>query len=123
WPKPRLIKQILEENPDLAWVLWIDADAVFTSKWPLADILNAWGCGSSIILSSDINGMNCGVMMLENNPIVHSLLYAVNTTGYEMCNDSEVCSDQLAFRFFLSSLAYADLTFYESQYLVYACID
>ncbi len=56
WFKLDLIKELLATSPH---VLWIDTDAVMVDQ---DDIREVWADGGDLLISSDENGLNCGVM-------------------------------------------------------------
>jgi hypothetical protein len=62
----RYLIEVLENNPDLQWVWWLDCDAMitnFTKK--LEDIVDD---DYHIIMSTDVNGINAGSFFVRNSP-------------------------------------------------------
>lgn len=138
WPKPRAIAKAMDD-PANKWVFWIDADAVVTN--PDIDLLTSCGIAllgypsirftgptladgneisypdhrTGIIMSTDINGPNAGVMMLQNTPLVRELLWCVNSTGRWMFPPGPNWQDQSAFRFFALQPPYQQLFHFAEQ--------
>ncbi len=99
WAKPGLILEILESDPRIPRVIWIDSDAVFTNMdTPIPET-------SGVTMSCDVNGLCAGVMLLENTVEVRALLYAVSTSGPQLFPENP-WSDQMALRFFLAGPPY-----------------
>jgi hypothetical protein len=64
--KIQFLIDILENNPDVKWIWWLDTDALitnFTKK--IEDYVDDQ---YHIIMSTDVNGMNCGSFFIKNSP-------------------------------------------------------
>lgn len=64
WSKIKLLQEILS-NKEYKWVFWTDADAVVTNfAYPLEDIIDE---NYDLIITTDLNGINSGHMLLKNS--------------------------------------------------------
>ena len=64
--KIQYLIDILENNPEVKWVWWLDTDALitnFTKK--IEDYVDDQ---YHIIISTDVNGINCGSFFVKNSP-------------------------------------------------------
>ena len=64
--KIQFLIDILENNPDVKWIWWLDTDALitnFTKK--IEDYVDDQ---YHIIISTDVNGINCGSFFVKNSP-------------------------------------------------------
>jgi len=71
WYKIPTILAAFEQG--FEWVLWIDADAVFTSNESLGSLI-AKSFGKDLLCRADEQGLNSGVMLLKNSKWVKQLL-------------------------------------------------
>jgi len=77
--KIQFLIDILENNPDVKWIWWLDTDALitnFTKK--IEDYVDDQ---YHIIMSTDVNGMNCGSFFIKNSP--ESLEWLKMILGYK----------------------------------------
>lgn len=64
WCKIKLLKEVLIENPDIDWLFWIDADALFMNfNKKLESFIND---KSFFIVGQDCNGINVGTFFIKN---------------------------------------------------------
>lgn len=66
YDKIQYLIDILENNPEVTWVWWLDCDALitnFTKK--IEDVVDD---NYHIIISTDVNGINCGSFFVKNSP-------------------------------------------------------
>jgi hypothetical protein len=73
WYKIKLILSEFDKGHD--WVMWVDADTLLVNND--FDITQLLDDVSEIIISKDINVMNCGVMIWRNNPRTRDILNAI----------------------------------------------
>lgn len=64
WSKIKLLKKTLQENPDVEWLFWIDADAVFMNYTKKLE--NFVNDKSFFIVGRDCNGINVGTFFIKN---------------------------------------------------------
>lgn len=78
YDKIQFLIDILENNPAVTWVWWLDCDAMitdFTKK--IEDIIDDQ---YHIIISTDCNGINCGSFFVKNSPQTLEWLYMIMST-------------------------------------------
>jgi hypothetical protein len=64
--KIKIILDAFKNNPELDWAWWIDCDAMVTNfNVTLESIIDN---DYHIIMSTDINGLNCGSFLIRNTP-------------------------------------------------------
>lgn len=64
WSKIKLIKDILINNPDIDWLFWIDADAIFMNfDIRLESLISN---KAFFIVGRDCNGINVGTFFIKN---------------------------------------------------------
>jgi hypothetical protein len=64
WSKIKLLKDTLENNKDIEWLFWIDADAVFMNyNKKLESFVND---KAFFIVGQDCNGINVGTFFIKN---------------------------------------------------------
>jgi hypothetical protein len=76
WGKIYLMKEAMEKYPDAEWIFNADCDTMITNmEIKLEDIIsNYTHSNTHILIPSDCNGINCGVMMVRNSPIGRAFL-------------------------------------------------
>lgn len=63
--KIQYLIDILENNPEVKWVWWLDCDALITNFTKrIEDYVDD---NYHIIMSTDVNGMNCGSFFVKNS--------------------------------------------------------
>ena len=80
WGKIYVMKDAMEKYPQAEWIFNIDTDAMITNMTiKIEDIVkkHAGGPDTHIIIPADINGINCGVMLVRNSPIGKAFLETV----------------------------------------------
>lgn len=97
-----MLLELMLQNPDVPTVMWIDADAIFTNMGIVIPSRDG------VIMACDVNGLNAGVMVMENSEPVRAMLYAAYTSGKALFAGGP-WSDQMAIRYFLSGPPYSDL--------------
>lgn len=64
--KIQYLIDILENNPDVKWIWWLDCDALITNFTKrIEDYVDD---NYHIIISTDVNGINCGSFFVKNSP-------------------------------------------------------
>ena len=64
--KIQYLIDILENNPDVKWIWWLDCDALITNfNKKIEDYVDD---NYHIIISTDVNGINCGSFFVKNSP-------------------------------------------------------
>jgi hypothetical protein len=79
WGKIYAMKDAMERHPESEWIFNIDTDAMITNMTiKLEDIIEEHaGPETHVIVPVDINGINCGVMLVRNSPIGKAFLDTV----------------------------------------------
>lgn len=73
--KIQYLIDILENNPEVKWVWWLDCDALITNfSKKIEDYVDD---NYHIIMSTDVNGMNCGSFFVKNSPQALEWLYMI----------------------------------------------
>lgn len=77
--------ETMQDNPDMEWFFWIDADAIIMNmKKKLEDFLPLrfeGGTDADFLVGEDGNGINIGTFFLRNCEWSHYMLRAVWTLG------------------------------------------
>jgi hypothetical protein len=64
WSKIKLLEALCFQYPD-EWAFWTDADAIFTRPdWKATEIIDP---KADLIISRDVNGINCGSFLIRLN--------------------------------------------------------
>lgn len=101
WDKMQLICDYLNKDYDV--VMWIDVDALITNtSWSVDWILKE-DKHADIFLTSDVNGLNAGVMLIRNTDRAKAFFYACTNYGKTLFGDRPN-GEQQSIRHF--SLAY-----------------
>jgi hypothetical protein len=101
WDKLEIISEYLDLDFDA--ILWVDADAMITNpNWKIDWILDK-NKNADVFLTSDINGLNAGVMYIRNTDRSKQFFHACRTYGKTLFGDRPN-GEQQAIRHF--SLAY-----------------
>lgn len=66
------LKDILIKRPDISWIWYTDSDVIITNF--NVSIENKVSDTHHILVSTDVNGINCGSMLLRNSPQTVSFL-------------------------------------------------
>jgi len=76
WGKIYLMRDAMNKYPDAEWIFNADCDTMITNmNIKLEDIVNLHTHSNThILVPSDCNGINCGVMMIRNSPIGRAFL-------------------------------------------------
>lgn len=64
--KIQYLIDILENNPEVTWVWWLDCDALITNFTKrIEDVIDD---NYHLIFTTDVNGLNCGSFFVKNSP-------------------------------------------------------
>jgi hypothetical protein len=64
--KIKILLDALNDNPNMDWIWWLDCDAMVTNfNIKLENIIDN---DYHIIMTTDINGINCGSFLVKNSP-------------------------------------------------------
>jgi hypothetical protein len=66
------IKNIFETRPDISWIWYTDSDVIVTNFQ--TTIESKIVSTHHVVVSTDVNGINCGSMLLRNSPQTISFL-------------------------------------------------
>ena len=79
WGKIYLMKDAMEKYPEAEWIFNADCDTMITNmEIKLENIVAAHTHPNThIIVPSDCNGINCGIMMIRNSPIGKAFLNTI----------------------------------------------
>lgn len=79
WGKIYAMQHLLKKYPKAEWIFNIDCDAMITNmNIKIEDVLKKVADeGTHIIIPTDCNGINCGVMLIRNTPIGRAFLDVV----------------------------------------------
>ena len=71
WGKIYAMQHLMDKHPECTWIFNTDCDAMITNMTiKIEDILKSVvDENTHIIIPSDVNGINCGNMMVRNSPI------------------------------------------------------
>jgi galactosyl transferase GMA12/MNN10 family len=93
--------------PHFDALMWIDCDALICNASTSLDGLLA-ATPRGLIITADLYGINTGVFIVRNQPIIFQFLYAVLTSGPWMFPGHR-WQEQAAVQHFLSQPPYADV--------------
>lgn len=72
WQKPDILLSVL---PSVDWAVWLDDDALITNfDFDLPVYLTGWSIRYELLIATDKNGVNNGVMVWRNSPKSSSVL-------------------------------------------------
>ena len=98
WGKIYAMKAAMEKYPQSEWIFNIDADAMITNMTiKIEDIVGKVGADDPkihIVVPGDINGINCGVMIVRNSAIGKAFLDTV-IAGMPLYRDCNMFENQL----------------------------
>jgi hypothetical protein len=109
WDKLHLISDYL--NKDFDTVLWVDADAMITNPKLNIDWILDTNENADLFLTSDINGLNAGVMYFRNTIRIKAFLHACRYYGKVLYGD-RTQGEQQAIRHFSLAHPYNGIIHY-----------
>ncbi|MEI6870649.1 MAG: hypothetical protein WCL08_00065 [Verrucomicrobiota bacterium] len=112
WDKVDLIRHYLNVGYDR--VLWIDADAAVTNVACILDYIVPQTADAGVYLTEDINGINSGVMLIVNHPLVQQFMHAVCTHGKTLFG-TDPTPEQQAIRHFSQENRYKNVVKFVTQ--------
>lgn len=79
WGKIFVMKDILKKYPQCSWIFNIDTDAMITNfDIKIEDVIEKYANSQThVLVPTDCNGINCGVMLVKNSPIGEAFLDTV----------------------------------------------
>ena len=108
WEKPRIFLEMLQKYDA---VIYIECDAaIMNQDFDVRPYIEE----HEFIVTTDLNGINCGTYIARSTDLVKQFFYAVNTTGLHFFRNHQ-WGDQEACRYFLASPPYDKLATYMPQ--------
>jgi hypothetical protein len=88
FPKPpswfKIDAMLVEMNSECSHVMWIDADTLILKQSFNIDSLLV--PDKELYISRDINGINCGIMILQNTQFMRNILQKINSMSEKYLN-------------------------------------
>ena len=75
---------LLEMSSECSHIMWVDADTLILNQNFKIDSL--FVPGKELYIAKDINGINCGVMILQNTPLIRSILHKIDSMSDKYLN-------------------------------------
>lgn len=109
WAKMQLICDYLDK--DYKAVMWVDADAMITNTSFSVDWILDENKNADVFLTSDVNGLNAGVMLIRNTDRAKAFFYACTNYGKTLFGDRQN-GEQQAIRHFSLAHPYEGIIYY-----------